>query len=489
MAKLNPALDQSQAPYLDAIASHREQGILSFHVPGHQAGRGADPRLHDLLGSSLLSADLTEVLGIDDLHRPHDQILHAQRLAAAAFGAEETHFLVNGSTSGNHAMLLACSGPGELVLVPRNAHRSIWGGLMLSGASAAVYDPPFDESLGVYTVATPRCVARAAAQHPQASALVLYSPAYHGHAANTVGVVQTAHEHGLLVLADEAWGAHLPFHPGYPVSAVQAGADLTVQSSHKMLPALTQAAMLHVRGPRIDRPRLRGILSTILSSSPSAPLLVSLDSARRQFATEGYRILEEVARLAELAQQEIAALDGLFCRGGKLQGEDQVSLWDPARLVVSARGRGYSGYELEATLRYEHGIQIEMSDMLGVVVALTAGHQEQHLRALVRALASLPHKASDTKSLERVAPPLFPQTVLTPRTVLQQPSQQVGWREALGQLSAETVTLYPPGVPWLLPGQPIDQATLDSLREAQQAGGKVQGASDPSLQTLAVLTR
>ena len=479
--------DQNRAPYLEAIQAHLAESVLPFHVPGHQGGLGADPGLHQLLGASVFGADLTEVLGLDDLHRPTAQFKEAQQLAAAAFGAEQTHFLINGSTSGNHAMLLATTGPNDIVLIPRNAHRSVWGGLLLSGATAAVYEPPFDSRLGAYGVATPECVRKAARQFP-AKVFYLSSPSYQGHAADTGAVVKAAHDLGLLVLADEAWGAHLAFHDGFPTSAVHAGADLTVQSTHKMLPALTQSAMLHVRGSRVDRARLDFVLRTILSSSPSAPLLASLDGARRHYALHGREILEGLAALAVRARAQLSALEGITCWGGELKPPGAVSLWDPTRLVVSALARGYTGYELEAYLRYECRVQIEMPDLFGVAVVLTAGHREEHVQTLVQALAALPPQAS-TGDLTafRLAPPSFPHALVTPRDALLAPTEAVPWAQASGRRAAETVTLYPPGIPWLLPGQRIDEEVLDYLTTRQAAGGKIQGAADPTLQTLRVL--
>jgi arginine/lysine/ornithine decarboxylase len=476
---------QCRAPYFEAIREHLAEGILSFHVPGHQGGRGVDPELCGLLGPHLFAADLTEVLGMDDLHRPLAQLKEAQDLAALAFGAEQTHFLVNGSTSGNQAMLLATTGPGDLVLVPCNAHRSVWGALMLSGSSASVYAPPFDRQLGVYGVPTPDCVRAALARSPEARVLVLSSPTYYGHAADTLGVVKAAHDLGLLVLADEAWGAHLPFHPGFPTSAIQAGADLVVQSAHKMLPALTQSALLHVNGDRVDRDRLVHLLRTLLSSSPSAPLLASLDCARRQFALHGLGILEELARLAALGQHELGALPGVTARGGSL-APGSLSRWDPCHLVVSARLLGYSGYDLEAVLRYEHRIQVEMSDYQGLVVVLTAGHEEADILALVQALASLPEGGP---ALGLPEPMSCCSAPFTPAESLRTSALQVPWQQAAGRQAGELVTLYPPGIPWLIPGQEIREEVLLQLRARQAAGARVQGASDPSLSTIRVLER
>jgi arginine/lysine/ornithine decarboxylase len=478
-------LDQSRAPYLEAVVSHLGQNVSSYHVPGHQGGLGAPAELTDLLGSDALRADITEVLGIDDIHRANHQCLEAQRLAAAAFGAEETHFLINGSTSGNQAMLLATTGPGDLVLVPRNAHRSTWGALMLSGATAAVYQPRFDPQLGTFGVPLPDDVVQAIAKHPQATALLLTSPSYYGHAADTRAIVRHAHDAHMLVLADEAWGAHLAFHDGLPTSAVHAGADLIVQSTHKMLPCLTQSAMLHVNGDRVDKARLDLTLRTLLSSSPSALLVASLDAARRHYALHGREILDGLCHLARRLRQQLDRLEGISCRGGELQPPGRVSSWDPTRLVVSALARGHTGYELEACLRHEHRLQIEMPDLFGVLVVLTAGHTEGHLEALVQALRALPWKDRPAALLQ--TPPSFPNSTLTPRQALFSPAEQVPWKQAAGRRSAQAVTLYPPGIPWLLPGETIHPDVLPALRGRKEAGGKVQGAADPTLDTVRVL--
>ena len=453
-------------------------------MPGHQGGLGAAPQLSDFLGSKALQADITEVLGIDDLHQPYGQLGEAQRLAAKAFGADLTHFLVNGSTVGNHAMLLACTGPGDQVLVPRNAHRSVWGGLVLSGATAVTYLPSLDPDLGVHGVPTPQEIEQALDAFPEVKAVLVTSPSYHGHACDIEAVVQAIHSRGKLALVDEAWGAHLGFHPGFPCSAVHAGADLTVQSTHKMLPSLTQSAMLHVRGPRVDRPRLEAVLRTLQTSSPSALLVTSLDAARRHYACDGRDILSQLASLASMAQRALRTLEGIFCQGAELDRSGTVPpAWDPTHLVVSALGRGYTGYELEAALRHDHGQQVEMSDLFGVVLVLTSGHTEDHLNRFVSAIGSLSPR--EPKTVVAQPFPLASQAFV-PREAFMAPRRQVRRSDAVGRRAAETITLYPPGIPWILPGERIEGAVLSEMLARQQAGGRVQGANDCSLTTLGV---
>lgn len=476
--------DDSRAPYFEAVCTHLSQEVLSFHVPGHQGGLGLAPEFANALGVGAFKADITEVLGIDDLHRPHGQLGQAQRLAAKAFGAEETHFLVNGSTAGNQAMLLACTRPGDLVLLPRNAHRSVWSGLILSGATAATYLPEFDPQLGVYSVPSLAIIEENLTRHPKATAVLLTSPSYHGHACDIEAAVQTVQRHGKLAFVDEAWGAHLGFHPGFPTSAVQAGADLVVQSAHKMLPSLTQSALLHRNGQRVDRQRLDTALRLLQTSSPSALLLTSIDAARRHYALHGEEILGELARIATRAQLALEKIEGIFCRGAELATPGKVPpLWDPTHLVVSALDRGYTGYELEAQLRHEHGQQVEMSDLFGVVLVLTAGHTEEHLERFVSAIESLPQR--QPRAVDS-APVEFIPSTFTPRQAFMAKRKQVPAAEAVGKISAETVTLYPPGIPWILPGERIEAPLLSELRHRQKAGGQIQGAWDPSLTTLGV---
>ncbi len=479
---------QRRAPYLEALKDHLDQKVLSFHVPGHQQGRGAPDSALDFLGESAFRADITEVLGIDDLHHPTGQCGEAQELAAEAFGADLTRFLVNGSTSGNQAMFLTCLGPEDTVLIPRNAHRSAWAAAVICGVQVAVYDTPFDDEMEVFHPPTVSDFYLAYEQCPQAKALYLVSPSYYGGAADLESLVAEAHDRGLLVLVDEAWGGHFAFHPGLPTSAVTAGADLTVQSTHKMLPGLTQGAMLHLRGQAVDRSRLDSVLGMLLTSSPSSLLVASLDSARREYSLRGHELLEGLLNLSAHLRRMISEIEGIVCHGEELLGRPEVHQWDFTRLVVSAVERGFTGYELESTLRYEHHLQVEMSDHRAVVIVLSAGHGSQHGDRLVEALRALPHKGPlASVGLKSPTRPRRALQVLSPRETFFAPHHTMGAEEAVGLRSAETIHLYPPGIPWVLPGEVIESEVLAQLKGHQQMGGRVRGAADSTLATLKVL--
>ena len=474
---------QSQAPYFEALADYVRSDVLSFHMPGHQQGRGAPPEFLELVGTGALAADITQVLGMDDIHRSHSVCLRAQQLAAQAYGAQHTYFLVNGSSCGNHAMLMGCLQEEETVLVPRNAHASTLGGLQLSGARAVYYQNPFDAEMGVFHAPTPDLIESMLDLHPQARALFFTSPTYFGAAADVHQLVKLAHSRGLLVLVDEAWGAHLAFHPELPPSAVSAGADLVVQSSHKLVSGMSQAAMLHLNGSQVDRARLESVLRLLQTTSPSCLLVASLDTARRQLATQGLALLDKVLRLARQARLGLQAV-GAHCYGRR----PGVHAWDDSRLVFSLAHLGFSGFEVERRLRYEHNLQLEMSDRRNLVALVTPGHEAQHIERLVQAVGQLT-KEMPAQPVARSTPPprSLPESRLTLKQAFLARWESVPWREAAGRVVVDTVCPYPPGIPWLVPGEVPSKALIEELEAELAAGVTIQGAYDPKLEMVRVV--
>lgn len=472
---------QSEAPYFDRLADYVKSRVLSFHMPGHQQGTGAPEEFVALVGQAALAADITQVQGIDDIHRPYDGCLKAQQLAAQAYGSERCHFLVNGSTCGNQAMLMAALDPGETVLVPRNAHSSTISGLLLSEARPVYYQPPFDPEMGVFHVPTPQQLEPLLDQNPEARALFLTSPTYYGAAGDLEGLVALARRRGLLVLVDEAWGAHLAFHPSLPLSAVHAGADLVVQSSHKLVSGFSQAAMLHAVGQRVDPARLEAVLRLLQTTSPNSLLVASLDTARRQLALHGRALLEEVLQLADRART------GLARAGARVwQRRPGVYAWDDTRLLFQLPG--FTGYEVERRLRRQFGIQLEMSDCRNLVGLVTLGHRPDQVDRLVQAVAELiGQPPEDRQPAPQPQLPALPESRLTLKQAFLAPWESIPWAEAAGRICVDTVCPYPPGIPWLLPGEVPSPALIEGLQSELAAGVTVQGAYDPQFKTVRVV--
>jgi len=476
-------LDQTRAPYFEALQDYIESGVRSFHMPGHQQGRGAPPELAQMLGLGALQADITQVLGMDDIMRPHGQCGQAQRLAAEAYGAEQTYFLVNGSSVGNQAMLMSTLKPDDVVLVARNAHASVLAGLMLSGARAAFYEVPYDQEMGVFHPPTLSDVERGLAAHPGARALFFTSPSYFGAAAAVVELVQFAHQRGLIVLVDEAWGPHLRFHPELPTSAVEAGADLVVQSTHKLASGLSQAAMLHVSGERVDRGRLESVLRMLQTTSPSCLLVASLDVARRQLATQGRELLERTLGLAQQARDRLQDL-GVPC----FTRRPGVHAWDGTRLVFSLVDRGWSGYQVERFLRDNHGLQLEMSDFQNGVALITLGHGPEDIERLVEGVKVLVSAGSGSLQRRRpyVRPPL-PESRMSLQQAFHAEWESVAWEQAAGRICVDTLCPYPPGIAWLVPGEVLTGELIEALMAELKEGATLVGAHDPQLREVRVV--
>lgn len=472
---------QSEAPYFQSLAHYVRSQVLSFHMPGHQQGAGAPAEFVDLVGRAALAADITQVQGMDDIHRPFDGCLRAQRLAAQAYGSERCYFLVNGSTCGNQAMLMASLDPGEVVLVPRNAHSSTVGGLLLSEARPVYYQPPFDPEMGVFHPPTRDSLLPVLEGNPGARALLVTSPSYYGAAADVEELVGLARQRGLLLLVDEAWGAHLAFHRRLPRSAVTAGADLVVQSSHKLVSGMSQAAMLHANGERVDRARLEAVLRLLQTTSPSCLLVASLDTARRQLVEHGRQLLEEVLQLADLARA------GLEAAGARVWGRRPgVHDWDDSRVVFSLPG--FSGYEVERRLRSEHNIQLEMSDIQNLVALITPGHTGQHVDRLLRAVTELARQQPERPQTVRLPHlPQLPVSRLTLKQAFLARWESVPLSQAAGRICVDTVCPYPPGIPWLLPGEVPSPALIEELQAELAAGVTIQGAYDPQFKTVRVV--
>lgn len=459
-----PDMDQRRMPLLEALVAHAAAGRTPLHVPGHKQGRGAPGRLLELLGPGTFALDLTEVGDLDDLHCPRGVIDEAQRLAAEAFGADETLFLVNGTTAGVQAMVLAACGPHEKIVVPRNAHRSVLSALVLSGAWPVYVMPEVDPATGLALGITADEVARALERHPDVSAILVLYPTYYGAATDLAAIVALARGRRIPVLVDEAHGAHFRFHPELPAAALDLGADLVAQSVHKTLGSLTQSSLLHVRGERIDRPRLRLAASMVQSSSPSYLLLASLDAARCQAATAGRRLLDNTLELAGRARSAINAIPGLACPGDEWTGRPGSLALDRTKLTIDISLEGVTATGAARILAERWGVQVEMAGARHLLLVLTIGDDRTAIDRLLTGLTDLARGHEGRRSQAPAPPELpLPDQVLPPRVAVLGPRERVPLEEAAGRVAAGMIAPSPPGIPVLWPGERINPAIVEYL--------------------------
>jgi arginine/lysine/ornithine decarboxylase len=490
------AIDQEQfkTPLFDAMVSLAESRKVSFHTPGHKSGKGISTRFRKFVGPKIFTIDLTTLDEVDSLQKPKGVIKEAQELAAKAYGAERSFFLVNGTTGGNHAMILAACGPRDKVLVARNAHKSVLAGLIFSGAEPIFFSPAVDDNLKLTLNVTYEETCRAIDAHPEAKALFLTSPNYYGICADLERIIPYAHEKGLVVMVDEAHGPHLKFHPELPASAMEAGADLSVQSTHKIIGGMTQASMLHAQGARVDMTTLATVLRFVQSTSPSYILMASLDLARMQMATEGEKLLDKAIKLAAEARVKINRIPGIFCFDKAMVINPLfagMGDFDITKLTITVRDLGLSGYQASQILNTKYHIQVEMADPFNVLVIVSIGDRRDDLNRLVEALRDMSkehHGTGNPTALQAEVglPPFGQAGQMTPREAFFRDYRYVPLDEGCGQISSEIITVYPPGIPLLVPGEIVTQEVIDYIRKMDRLGATVDGLN-ASNSTIAVV--
>ncbi|MGG4141994.1 aminotransferase class I/II-fold pyridoxal phosphate-dependent enzyme [Paenibacillus algorifonticola] len=502
------------APLYEMLLKHAESQPVSFHVPGHrygkafrlgkpqQEGEGQEPVFIKEMKetfAAIMKLDVTELSATDDLHHPEGAIAEAQSLAARCFGVEESFFLVGGSTSGNLAMLLAVCEPGDYILVQRNVHKSVINGLKLAGARAVFIMPQIDEPTGIATQPSLAQVKMTMDLYPQAKAVFLNNPNYYGMSVNLQPYAEAIHQCGMLLLVDEAHGAHYGLHPKLPVSAIAAGADAVVQSTHKTLTALTMGAMLHVQGALLNRTAIREALATIQSSSPSFPIMASLDISRAMIEAAGADWFDDALAVAAYLRKGIeeccAAIEILKQSDDRLSVMPAYNQLDPLRVVLCDRTGALSGFEILKLLE-QQGCWAEMADMRHVVLLLGIGIQFEDADRLIQACQAVEMiiaskgRVITEQPLARAGSLLFlPESVepIAFSRVSKGTVVRVKLKDAINCRAAEMVVPYPPGIPIVYPGELLTAEMLGYIKELASSGAKFQGAEDPAMQSIAIV--
>lgn len=491
-------MGQERAPLVEAIRRYHADGTARFHMPGHKGGRAGGGTLRRALGRAPFAFDVTGVPGLDDLHEPSGVIAEAQCLAARAFGADQTYFLVNGTSAGVVAMIVAACMPGQKIIIGRNMHKSALAGIILCGGHPVYVAPVVDDGLGIAHGVRPQDVAAALGAHPDAAAVALVSPTYYGAVSDLAAIAALAHARGKPVLVDEAHGAHFYFSRRLPAGALDAGCDAVAHGMHKVLGAFTQASALHVVGDRVDRSRVKKALQLIQSTSASYLLLGSIDAARRDAVRRGAAMAARALGLAAALRdgvRRLGRLGRLKTFGAERVGEPGVFALDPTKVTVSVRGLGILGPDAEAFLRRRHRIQVEMSDLFNVLFMVSGANRAAEVRRVLRGLGDLARRPpSSTNSFSGhfvangapAAPPIPPLAAL-PREAFFRPAAAVALEQARGRVCAEAVTCYPPGIPVVCPGEVLTPEIVEYLSLIRRTGLRISGPADRTLGTLRVL--
>jgi lysine decarboxylase len=387
-------------------------------------------------------------------------------------------------------MIMAATNPGDKIIIPRNCHRSVYGAVILGRLIPIYISPDIDDELGAAMGINPEALEYILEKHKDAKAVVITNPTFYGTCSDLKRIAEITHKKGMLLLVDEAHGSHFAFNEKLPISALEAGADMTAQSIHKTLASMTQSSMLHVKSKMVDIEKLKLFLQLTQTTSPSHILLASLDAARQIMQEKGRELLEDAIGLSSWARGEINSIPGLYCPGADRIGRFGIADFDPTRLVVNFNSAGISGTKAEAILRKNFKIQVEMADLYNIVAISTIGDCRADFEKLVNSLRAVAEAAGEEKQGVAEAKDIFnkpPELSILPWEAVYCEKEKVEASGSIGRICGEMIIPYPPGIPVLMPGEKITADIVEYLRLCVRQGIKINGAEDPKLDSIRVI--
>ncbi|MGW5572181.1 aminotransferase class I/II-fold pyridoxal phosphate-dependent enzyme [Nocardia thailandica] len=483
-------MDHSAAPVVSAVAEYRKLGRYGFTPPGHRQGRGADERVLSALGRDVFAADILASPGMDDRRALGGHLAHAEELMADAVGAEAAFFSTCGSSLSVKAAMMAVAGHDGSLLVARDSHKSIVAGLIFAGVSPRWIPPRWDAERHFSHPPSPEQVERAWRDNPDAAGALIVSPSPYGTCADLRGIAEVCHARGKPLIVDEAWGAHLPFHPDLPTWAMDVGADVCVVSVHKMGAGFEQGSVFHLQGDLVDPVRLRACADLLMTTSPNVLLYAALDGWRRQMAEHGRELLDDALNLARRTRAALGEIPGFAVQHDELLGVEASHDLDLLQILVDVSGTGAGGYAIADWLREHRYLDLGLTDHRRILATMSMADDASTTDRLLEGLAAWRASVTDPEPPRIDLPDpsdLQLETVMEPRLAFFADSEPVPTERAAGRIAAEQLTPYPPGIPAVVPGERISAGVVDYLRSGVAAGLNVPDAADTGLRTIRVV--
>ena len=475
-------MNQNKTPFLTKLIEYTKLKTSQFDVPGHKMGQINDD-FSQFVGHNTMMIDVNAPRGLDNLSNPKGVIKEAQALMAEAFHADNSFFLTNGTSQGIVAMIMANVSAKEKIILPRNVHKSIINGLILSGAVPIFIKPQMDTYLGIANGIAVDDVKQAIKENPDVKAILIINPTYFGVASNIKKIVEISHEAGLTVLIDEAHGSHFAFHDKLPLSGMQANADAASCSIHKTVGSLTQSSVLLTKGDKIKPNRYRTMLNIISSTSPSSLLMASLDSSRKYIYLNGQKELEDIIKLAETTRNKISEIKGLEVIKPEYFTDNTEFQYDLTKIIVKVSGLGITGFEAYKDLFDDSRVQLELAETHIVLILLSIGTTHSDIDKLVEGFKKLAIKHKNNKNtVSAVIADAYPQSYIRPReAAAHAPVKFVKLEDAADEIAAESIMIYPPGIPVVIPGEILTQDVIDDLMFYELQGSTILSDTDGDL--------
>lgn len=474
-----------ELPLLQSLKTYSQQDIASFDVPGHKRGEGVRV-LNEFFGYELMKMDVNSLPLLDNVSNPKGVIAKAQHLLADAYGADAAFFMTNGTTSAIHCMLMSILSPEDKVLLPRNIHKSALNGLILCGAIPVYVQTEMLGKEGISANVKPAEIKKILQQQSDIKAVFLLNPTYYGFVSDLKEIIRICHEYDVLVLVDEAHGAHFPFHPELPASGIELGADVSCVSIHKTGGALTQASALLVNSQRVNVKKVQQVINMLQSTSCSYLLMSSLDGARQNLVLNGYDQLTKVIHLSHYARHKLNQIPGIYTiEPYGLQSDE----FDVTKLGINVRGLGLSGFEVYDLMWKEFDIQLEMPDFNNVLAIISLGDQLRNINRLIDAfkVISKKYKKHSKKEVTPFKLQANPIVVMSPRNAYFSEKVLVPLESAIGHVAGESILAYPPGIPIIAPGEKVTDEVVNALKQLKQSGAFITDNVDKDMNHLLVI--
>lgn len=471
--------NQSKTPFYTKLKEYGQRNVAPFDVPGHKLGRIPNDLIR-YTGKKIYELDANSPIGLDHLNRPQTVIKESEQLMAEATHADRAYFITNGTTIGILAMIMTVCKANDKIILPRNVHKSVINGLILSGAVPIFVKPNIDRFLGIANDMTVESVEEAIKEHPDAKAVFVINPTYFGVVSDLKRIADLAHEQNMAVVVDEAHGAQFYFSNLLPTSAMDAGCDISALSMHKTAGSFTQSSVILCKGKRINYHRLRASLNMLQSTSPSSLLLASLDVARKTMFFEGEKRIQNMLKLAKSAREQLQKIPGIQTFDKEYFQSQGSFNFDESKIIIRVSDLGLSGFEVYQMLGKKSNIQLELAESHIVLAVLTIGTSKQDLDRLVQASKKLSKTYyKQREKLEKITFEYqFPDSYTRPRDAYHAPDKVINLEDALNEIAAEQVMIYPPGIPILIPGEVITQDVIDDIEFYKQKGSALQSDLD-----------
>lgn len=482
--------DQSKAPIIEAIKRYHKSGIIPFTTPGHKMGKGVLEEDREFLEHALYN-DIPMQNGADDRRESEGVQQEAEKLMAKAVGADQTYFSTNGSSLSSHVAILTIANAGDKILMARNAHKSGIAALIMAEVTPVFLEPAIDEKLDIEHGITPKHLKQMLTAHPDVKGVFVVSPTYYGVTSDIRSLAKICHDHNVPLIVDEAWGPHFPFHGELPESALSCGADMSFASIHKTMNGLSQSSIVNVRGKLIDKEKFTLCFDLFESTSPSAAMLATIDAARRQMALHGKELWGTALELSRQARRELSAEPGLKVLDKDVLDKHGAFDLDETKLVIDVKELGISGFEAADWILKNYKITVELITHRHLMALISVADTQETVGQLIKAIKALCQWAREARPNSFVYLPhhrdLGTELVMLPTKAFFSKTKRVKLDKAEGEIIAEMISPYPPGIPRLVPGERITAKIVEYLKKGVEAGMFVLDASDQEMETLRVV--